>query len=119
MNSEDQQNKKEKNLPLNILEERIEQYSDSFETKLKRYRHVGIITLTLFCLLGIGATVYISKTTVRETLKKEVPKHFDEVFTDDYVDGKLKSRGERALSEIIDTAEEKSREIFGRALNFS
>ena len=119
MDSEDQQNKEEKNLPLDILEERIEQYSDLFETKLKRYRHVGIITLTLFCLLGIGATVYISKTTVRETLKKEVQNHFDEVFTDDYVDGKLKSRGERALSEIIDTAEEKSREIFGRALNFS
>ena len=119
MSSEDQQNKEEKNLPVDILEERIEKYSDLFEAKLKRYRNVGIITLTLFCLLGIGATVFISKTAVRGTLKSEVQKYFDAVFTDDYVDGKLKTRGGRALSEIIGTAEEKSREIFGRALNFS
>ena len=119
MGSEDQQNKKENNLPADIIEERTEQYSELFEKKLQRYRNVGIIILTLFCLLGIGATVFISKTTVRGTLKNEIHKHFDKVFTDDYVDGKLKSRGERALSEIIDSAEEKSREIFGRALNFS
>jgi tetratricopeptide (TPR) repeat protein len=119
MESEEQQKKEETNLNEDILAERIEQYSDLFETKFKRYRNVGIIILTLFCLLGIGVTVYVSKTTVRETLKSEIHKHFDEVFTDDYADGKITSRSDRALSEIIDTAEEKSREIFGRALNFS
>ena len=120
MESEEQPEKKEEtNLPEDIPVERIEQLSNLFETKLKRYRNFGIIILTLLCLLGIGVNVYISKTTVRRTLKSEIRKHFDEVFTDDYMDGKITSRGERAISKITDAAEEKTREIFGRALNFS
>jgi tetratricopeptide (TPR) repeat protein len=119
MESEDHQNNEKKFLHEKILEERIERYRETFEDRLKTYRDFGIIILTLLILLGTGAIVFISKSTVRGTLKSEVDKHFDEFFTDDYVEGKIKSLSDEAISEIVKAAEEKSREIFGRALNFS
>ena len=119
MESADQQDNKIKSLHVNILEERIERYSESFEEGLKAYRNYTIVIILLLFLFGVGAIYSLTKVTVRDTMEGEVDKYLEKILLDGYMEGKIKSYSSHAISEIAAAAEEKSREIFGSALNFS